>query len=81
MMMAQAAIPLDIAARDLGSEMLAPVCAASHRLAQLPRFGGRIGVCVDAPEAVADLAAAVARHGFSLDVLVEYDANIRCWSA
>lgn len=32
-----AAIPLDIAARDLGSEMLAPVCAASHRLAQLPQ--------------------------------------------
>ena len=49
------------------------------RLAQLPRFGGRIGVCVDAPEAVADLAAAVARHGFSLDVLVEYDCGAgRC---
>lgn len=31
-----AAIPSDIAARDLGSETLAPVCAASHRLAQLP---------------------------------------------
>lgn len=30
-----AAIPSDIAARDLGSEMLGPVCARHHRLAQL----------------------------------------------
>ncbi len=30
-----AAIPLDIAARDLGTEMLGPVCARHHRLAQM----------------------------------------------
>lgn len=32
-----AAIPLDIAARHLGSETLGPVCAPRHRLAQLPQ--------------------------------------------
>ncbi|RRH75516.1 DSD1 family PLP-dependent enzyme [Falsigemmobacter faecalis] len=49
------------------------------RLAQLPRFGGRVAVCVDAPGAVADLAQAVARHGYPLDVLVEYDSGAgRC---
>ena len=32
-----AAIPSDIAARHLGSETLAPVCAADHRLAGLPQ--------------------------------------------
>lgn len=32
-----AAIPSDIAARDLGSETLGPVCAVGHRLAQLPQ--------------------------------------------
>lgn len=32
-----AAIPLDIAARDLGTETLGPVCARHHRLAQMPQ--------------------------------------------
>ncbi|SMO40247.1 LysR family transcriptional regulator [Paracoccus laeviglucosivorans] len=32
-----AAIPLDISARHLASEVLAPVCAAGHRLARLPQ--------------------------------------------
>lgn len=32
-----AAIPSDISARHLGVETLAPVCAANHRLAQLPQ--------------------------------------------
>ena len=30
-------IPLDIAARDLGHEVLGPVCARDHRLAQMPQ--------------------------------------------
>lgn len=32
-----AAIPSDISARHLASEVLAPVCAAQHRLAQMPQ--------------------------------------------
>ena len=48
---------------------------------RLARLAGtaRIGVCVDDLSAVPELAAAVARHGTSLDVLVELDIGAgRC---
>lgn len=49
------------------------------RLAQLPRFGARILVCVDDAAGVAALAGAVARHGYGLEVLVELDCGAgRC---
>jgi D-serine deaminase-like pyridoxal phosphate-dependent protein len=47
-----------------------------ERLAALAREA-RVGVCVDAPEQVAALAAAAARFGASLDVLVEIDVGGR----
>jgi 3-hydroxy-D-aspartate aldolase len=47
------------------------------RLARLPALGARVGVCVDDLAGVAELAAAVARHGTELDVLVELDCGAR----
>ncbi len=45
------------------------------RLAQLPRLGARIGICVDDATSVAELSAAAQRHGTSLDVYVEIDCG------
>jgi 3-hydroxy-D-aspartate aldolase len=49
--------------------------AKIDRLARLPLRGAAVGVCVDAPGNVADLAAACARHGTELEVLVEVDTG------
>jgi 3-hydroxy-D-aspartate aldolase len=49
--------------------------AKIDRLARLPLSGAAVGVCVDAPANVADLAAACARHGTELEVLVEVDTG------
>lgn len=46
------------------------------RLARLARTC-RIALCVDAPEAVAEAAAAATRHGTTLSVLVEIDCGAR----
>ncbi|HEY6514797.1 MAG TPA: DSD1 family PLP-dependent enzyme [Steroidobacteraceae bacterium] len=49
------------------------------RLAQLPRHGARIIVCVDDLANVADLSAAAQRHGTTLECLVELDCGAgRC---
>ena len=49
------------------------------RLAQLPKFGSRIIVCVDDVENVADLSAAAQKHGSELEVFVEIDCGAgRC---
>jgi len=45
------------------------------RLAQLPKLGARVIVCVDDAINVADLSAAVSRHGTQLEVLVEIDCG------
>src|SRR5262245_19982293 len=41
--------------------------AKIDRLARLPRYGARIGVCVDDLANVADLSAAAQKHGATLD--------------
>jgi len=49
------------------------------RLAQLPRRGAKISVCVDDSANVGELAAAVERHGTTLGCLVEIDCGAgRC---
>jgi 3-hydroxy-D-aspartate aldolase len=49
------------------------------RLAQLPKLGSRIIVCVDDVENVADLSAAAQKHGTELEVFVEIDCGAgRC---
>lgn len=49
------------------------------RLAQLPKHGARITVCVDDLANVAELAAAAQRHGTRLECLVEVDCGAgRC---
>ena len=49
------------------------------RLAQLPKLGAEVSVCIDALENVAELAEAVARHGTTLGCLVELDCGAgRC---
>jgi 3-hydroxy-D-aspartate aldolase len=49
------------------------------RLAQLPKLGSRIIVCVDDLANVADLSAAALRHGTELEVLIEIDCGAgRC---
>ncbi|WP_158971632.1 DSD1 family PLP-dependent enzyme [Chachezhania sediminis] len=56
------------------------ICGAA-RADRIARLAGqaRIGVCVDDPAGVAELAEAVARHGTSLNVLVEVDVGcLRC---
>jgi 3-hydroxy-D-aspartate aldolase len=53
--------------------------AKIDRLAQLPNYDAKVGVCIDDLENVIELAAAVARHGTVLDVLVELDCGAeRC---
>jgi 3-hydroxy-D-aspartate aldolase len=49
------------------------------RLAQLPKHGARISVCVDDIINVAELSAAARKHGTQLEVLVEIDCGTgRC---
>ena len=49
------------------------------RLAQLPKLGSRIIVCVDDIANVAELSAAAEKHGTTLEVLVEIDCGAgRC---
>jgi 3-hydroxy-D-aspartate aldolase len=49
------------------------------RLARLPKYGGRISVCVDDLANVADLNQATTRHQTTLDCLVEIDCGAgRC---
>jgi len=49
------------------------------RLARLPKLGSRIIVCVDDIDNVADLSAAVQKHGTTLECLVEIDCGAgRC---
>ncbi|HUA24682.1 MAG TPA: DSD1 family PLP-dependent enzyme [Steroidobacteraceae bacterium] len=49
------------------------------RLAQLPKYGGRIIVCVDDLANVAELSSAARRHGTALECLVEIDCGAgRC---
>ena len=53
--------------------------AKIDRLARLPKLGARILCCVDDIANVADLAAAVKRHGTKLECLVEIDCGAgRC---
>lgn len=53
--------------------------AKIKRLAQLPKRGARILVCVDDPTNVADLQAAAAAEGTQLECLVEIDVGAgRC---
>lgn len=49
------------------------------RLAQLPKRGARIIVCVDDVENVADLSAAAKKHGTELEIFIEIDCGAgRC---
>jgi 3-hydroxy-D-aspartate aldolase len=53
--------------------------AKLKRLAQMPKLGARVLVCVDDPENVADLQAAAAAAGTQLECLVEIDVGAgRC---
>ena len=53
--------------------------AKIDRLAQLPKLGSRIIVCVDDLANVADLSAAAQKHGTELEVFVEIDCGAgRC---
>ena len=53
--------------------------AKIDRLAQLPKTGARIIVCVDDPANVQELQEAAAKHGTSLECLVEIDCGAgRC---
>jgi 3-hydroxy-D-aspartate aldolase len=53
--------------------------AKIDRLARLPGYGARIIVCVDDVANVAELSAAVQRHGTTLECLVEIDCGAgRC---
>jgi len=53
--------------------------AKIDRLARMPKLGSRILVCVDDPENIGDLAAAVQKHGTELECLVEIDCGAgRC---
>jgi len=53
--------------------------AKLKRLAQMPKLGARILVCVDDPENVAELQAAAAAEGTKLECLVEIDCGAgRC---
>jgi 3-hydroxy-D-aspartate aldolase len=50
-----------------------------ERLAKLPKFGGRILVCVDDVANVDELSAAAQKHGTKIDCLVEIDCGAgRC---
>lgn len=49
------------------------------RLAQLPKLGSRIIVCVDDLDNVADLSDAAQKHGTTLEILIEIDCGAgRC---
>ncbi|SHJ08212.1 D-3-hydroxyaspartate aldolase [Shimia gijangensis] len=49
------------------------------RLAQLPKLGSRIIVCVDDLDNVADLSAAAVKHGTTLEIFIEIDCGAgRC---
>ncbi len=49
------------------------------RLAQLPKLGSRIIVCVDDLDNVADLSEAVQKHGTTIECLIEIDCGAgRC---
>lgn len=49
------------------------------RLAQLPKLGARIIVCVDDLDNVGDLSAAAVKHGTTLETLIEIDCGAgRC---
>lgn len=53
--------------------------AKIDRLARLPNYGARIIVCVDDFDNVADLSAAVRKHGTALECFVEIDCGAgRC---
>lgn len=53
--------------------------AKIDRLARLPNYGARIIVCVDDVANVADLSAAVEKHGTTLECFVEIDCGAgRC---
>ncbi len=53
--------------------------AKIDRLARLPKLGARTIVCVDDIDNVADLSAAAAKHGTTLEVFVEIDCGAgRC---
>ncbi|WP_048647397.1 3-hydroxy-D-aspartate aldolase BhcC [Nitratireductor soli] len=53
--------------------------AKIDRLARLPNYGARIIVCVDDFDNVADLSAAVQKHGTALECFVEIDCGAgRC---
>ncbi|MGR3711656.1 MAG: DSD1 family PLP-dependent enzyme [Shimia sp.] len=45
------------------------------RLAQLPKRGAAVSVCVDGLENVAELSAAAQRHGTKLEILLEIDCG------
>src|SRR6478752_5607060 len=49
--------------------------AKIDRLAQLPKLGSRITVCVDDVANVAELSAAARKHGTTLECLVEIDCG------
>ena len=51
--------------------------AKIDRLAQLPKLGSRITVCVDDLANVAELSTAARRHGTTLECLVEIDCGAR----
>jgi len=49
------------------------------RLARIPKYGARVGVCVDDAANVAELSAAAQEHGTTLECLVEIDCGAgRC---
>lgn len=53
--------------------------AKIDRLARMPKLGARVLCCVDDIDNVADLAAAVAKHGTEIECLVEIDCGAgRC---
>lgn len=53
--------------------------AKIDRLARLPKYGGRIIVCIDDVENVADLSAAAQKYGTRLECFVEIDCGAgRC---
>lgn len=53
--------------------------AKIDRLAKLPRYGGRVIVCLDDVANVAELSAATQKHGTKLDCFVEIDCGAgRC---
>ncbi|MBN8190114.1 DSD1 family PLP-dependent enzyme [Salipiger thiooxidans] len=53
--------------------------AKIDRLARLPKLGGRIIVCVDDLENVAELSEAAVTHGTGLDIFIEIDCGAgRC---